>query len=269
MNIYRKIIFTCKLGFLGLLKKNMRSIHIAKKNFSTYITYRAHSKGDNGCLKQIFRDGDYNIEDMAQGKILIKYHNKMSKVSPSLIIDAGANIGASALFFAKTFSNSFIYTLEPEIKNFKILKSNLSGLNVFNFFGAIDYKSGFLELQDPGLSDWGFRTNVIKKNKVKHNLNKIRSISPSDILLLPACTKCNCLILKIDIEGGEDSLFKGDVNWMNKFPLIIIELHDWLLPFSGSSRNFIKSVSKFDFDFIYRGENIFLFNKTILNYDLN
>jgi FkbM family methyltransferase len=264
MNIYRRVIFTIKLNFFRLFKKYTRSIHISKKKFSCDIKYRQNSKGDRGVLKQIFRDGDYNIEDMAQGKILIEYHNKMSKNSPSLIVDAGANIGASAVFFAKTFKNSFIFSIEPEINNFKLLKHNTLGLKVFNFFGAIDSKNGYLELQDPGLSDWGFRTNTIKKIKNKSNLTLIRSISPSSVLRHPACAKKNCLIFKIDIEGAEDSLFKGNVNWMKKFPLIIIELHDWMLPFSGSSRNFIKAISKFDFDFIYKGENIFLFNKKIL-----
>jgi hypothetical protein len=37
-----------------------------------------------------------------------------------------------------------------------------------------------------------------------------------------------------------------------------------MLPFAGSSRNFIKAVAKYEFDFIHKGENIFLFNRGIL-----
>jgi hypothetical protein len=67
------------------------------------------------------------------------------------------------------------------------------------------------------------------------------------------------------IEGGEDALFNGDTSWLGQFPLVIIELHDWMLPFSGSSRNFIKSIAQYDFDFVHKGENIFLFNRQLLN----
>ena len=73
------------------------------------------------------------------------------------------------------------------------------------------------------------------------------------------------MIFKIDIEGGEKSLFSGDTTWMRQFPLIIIELHDWMLPFSGSSKNFLKAVAEHEFDFVHKGENIFLFNREILN----
>jgi hypothetical protein len=82
-------------------------------------------------------------------------------------------------------------------------------------------------------------------------LKKIKCISPSTILSHEVSANTNPLILKIDIEGGEDALFNGNTIWLDKFPLVIIELHDWMLPFSGSSRNFIKSVAQYDFDFLY------------------
>ena len=93
---------------------------------------------------------------------------------------------------------------------------------------------------------------------------RVKSISPKSVLSHPATENTNPLIFKIDIEGGEKALFQGDVSWLNQFPAIMIETHDWMLPFSGSSRNFIKAVAQFDFDFLHRGENIFLFNKQIL-----
>ena len=37
-------------------------------------------------------------------------------------------------------------------------------------------------------------------------------------------------LIKIDIEGGESELFEKNIEWIEKFPLIIIELHDWMLP---------------------------------------
>jgi hypothetical protein len=38
-----------------------------------------------------------------------------------------------------------------------------------------------------------------------------------------------------------------------------------MLPFKGSSKNFLTAVARSDFDVIYHGENIFLFNANILN----
>jgi FkbM family methyltransferase len=230
-----------------------------------FFTFREDSAGDKGVIQQIFKNQDYNILHWHQGKKLLEYHNEQSKVRPSLIVDAGANIGASAVYFSNIFPKTVIFTVEPDITNWHLLEINTNGLNIFNFNGAIADIDGELIFEDPGRSDWGFMTKRISDLDLTLNTKKVKSISPLSILSHPASQNTNPLILKIDIEGGEDALFSGDTNWLNKFPLVIIELHDWMLPFGGSSRNFIKSVAQHDFDFTYRGENIFLFNRQILN----
>lgn len=149
--------------------------------------------------------------------------------------------------------------------NQRLLEMNTRELNVFNFHGAIADVDGELIFQDPGRSDWGFMTKALTEADQGLDLKRVKSISPASILAHPSTQNTNPLILKIDIEGGEDALFQGDTGWLNQFPLVIIELHDWMLPFSGSSTNFIKAIAQYDFDFVQKGENIFLFNRRILN----
>jgi FkbM family methyltransferase len=230
-----------------------------------FFSFRADSIGDQGVIEQIFQNQDYSILHWQQGKKLLDYHNEQSKMRRSLIIDAGANIGASAVYFSNVYSNAVIFTIEPDVDNFHLLEVNTNGLNIFNFNGAIADIDGELLLEDPGRSDWGFMTKHLNESDKTSNFKKIKSISPASILSHSATLNTNPLILKIDIEGGEDALFKGDTDCLSKFPLIIIELHDWILPFSGSSRNFIKFIAQHDFDLVHRGENIFCFNRQILN----
>jgi len=64
-------------------------------------------------------------------------------------------------------------------------------------------------------------------------------------------------IAKIDIEGAEEELFSADTGWVDEFPLLIIELHDGLIPTSASSRNFLRCMAERDRDFVYWGENVF------------
>ena len=225
--------------------------------------YRKNSLGDREVIYQIFENLDYDISQWEQGKLLIKYHDRIIKDKLSLIIDAGANIGASAVYFLNIYKKSYLYCIEPSIENLEILKLNTKNYpNTKIFLGAISSEDGELLLEDPGQSDWGFRTRpMVEKDE---GSIVVKSISPKTILADIDLNKISPLILKVDIEGGEDSLFKGDISWMDKFPLIIIELHDWLLPFQGTSKSFLKAVSMHNFDFIYKGENIFLFNKNIL-----
>ena len=67
-------------------------------------------------------------------------------------------------------------------------------------------------------------------------------------------------LIKIDIEGFEQELFSKKIEWMDKFEIIIIEIHDWMLPTKSISSNFIRSLAKTlnksKRDLIIRGENL-------------
>ena len=229
------------------------------------IQFRDESDSDICVIQQIYQNQDYDVKHWNQGHKLIEYHNYQSMIRPSLIIDAGANIGASTVYFSNIFHNSRVFSIEPDDINWSLLQINTSQYgNIFNYHGALSNTDGEVSLIDPGRSDWGFMTvpiNSINSNKIR----TVNSISPRTILAHPITKNTTPLIFKIDIEGGEEFLFEGDTSWMSIFPLIIIELHDWMLPFSGSSSSFLKAVVKYNFDFVHRGENIFLFNRDILS----
>jgi FkbM family methyltransferase len=225
--------------------------------------FRGDSLGDKGVISQIFQSLDYGVGQWKQGVALIEYHQRQSALRPSLIVDAGANIGASPVYFLNAFENSFVFAIEPDEDNWEILDLNTAAYGQkFNFLGAVAAQDGELMLVDPGLGDWGFRTQAIDDGA--RTGPTVKSISPASILAHPATQNMTPLIFKIDIEGGEAGLFGGDTSWMEQFPLIVIELHDWMLPFSGSSGSFLKAVARYEFDFIHKGENIFLFNRKLL-----
>jgi len=249
------------------LPDNLLTLTFSFKERSVPFIFREGSIGDEGVIKNIFQDLDYDISGWPQGRRLAEYHLEQSARRPSLIIDAGANIGASALYFLNMYENGFVFAIEPDINNWQLLELNTQDYPAkTNFLGAIAEADGELLLEDPGHSDWGFRTKPVSTaNAGAPGVKaRVKSISPNTILADPRVAAMTPLIFKIDIEGGEDSLFRGETSWMQKFALIIIELHDWMLPFSGVSRSFLRAVAKYDFDLVHKGENIFLFNREIL-----
>ena len=36
-------------------------------------------------------------------------------------------------------------------------------------------------------------------------------------------------LIKLDIEGYENEIFKNNYDWIDKFKVLIIETHDWML----------------------------------------
>ena len=224
--------------------------------------YRPESIGDVGVIDQIFKNNDYNLAIFPMYKHLLFYSTTIllnNKIP--LIIDAGANIGASSLYFHHIFRWAEILAIEPEKHNCEIFRINSEGITEIQLVeGGIASSDGFMTLEDPGISDWGFRL----RNSRDVDGEKVNVYSINRLIKEKCGEGCIPLIIKIDIEGGEFELFSQNIEWLKCVPLIIIELHDWMLPGTANSKNFLRSISEFNFDILYRGENIFCFNNDLL-----
>src|SRR5207302_1730553 len=67
--------------------------------------YRPESVGDKGVIEQIFQNQDYELGHFRLTERLMRLGETESRRGRELlIIDAGANIGAAALYFSFSFS---------------------------------------------------------------------------------------------------------------------------------------------------------------------
>ena len=240
---------------------SLDKLRIEGDEIDRFFYYRSNSKahGDYAAIQQVLIEREYDISQHSQASSLKKYID--SKLKRGLIIDAGANIGAASIFFHLTFKNVCVFAIEPDTFNFELLESNTINIwNQINFQGALSSTDGYLYLIDPLTGNMDFRT----QNEKSTNSIKVKSICIPTILQLLSSIDITPFILKIDIEGAEDELFSKNIDWIAQFPLIIIELHAWMLPFSGSNFNFVKAISNYDFDILIRGENLFLYNRNLL-----
>ena len=142
-----------------------------------------------------------------------------------ILIDLGANIGLSALYFARELSArklaiGEIIAVEPDPDNFRLLSENLRRAGLANRSIAVCAFAGaeraFAELHDPGNGAWGMRMGPL---------------SDTGTLVLPlaeiaAMAKTAApLLLKCDIEGGERQLFLHIRDWEHLIQYIFLELH--------------------------------------------
>ena len=111
-----------------------------------------------------------------------------------LIIDCGANIGLSAIFFKQIYPNSKIICFEPDPKIFEMLKYNLEQFNysdIQTYNNAVWVRNEKLRFQTD--NSWGGK---IVSNDSKNYIN-------IDALDLNNFLKQKVDFLKIDIEGAE------------------------------------------------------------------
>ena len=197
--------------------------------------------------------GDYDIGKLRRSADLIAvYQDIVNSGSHPLIVDLGGHSGMSASFFSYTFPEARVVVLEPNWANFELTRFNTRNFpNVIVHHSAIGDNCGRGTLLDPGLGTDAFRVDYSDPTGLVDVMNMQLIMSNwAEPVFSP-------FILKCDIEGGEDRLFASNTSWAAKFPLLIIELHDWLFPGMGYSKNFLKLVSNLEGDFVHSGENIY------------
>jgi FkbM family methyltransferase len=218
--------------------------------------YYRQNVADDAAIRQIFQRKEYDLisprfpggTSFPRYRDLIDYAAAMAPRRP-LIVDAGANIGTASLYFAMTLPAPRILAIEPEAGNVEVLKANLDGLDAQVFHGALASSSGTGTLVDPGNGAQSFRAEL-------GGDGQLVCVSINDIYAHLA-TDAFPWIVKIDIEGAEAEVFSKNLEWIEETPLLIVELHDWLLPKKGTGTPFLRAIAALDRDFVYAGESVF------------
>ncbi len=221
---------------------------VFSKQTFRFKTYKVRSLADYSTLLQMFYTEDYRLILEREKEIITLYHAMIQKGQVPLIIDCGANIGLSADYFAQMFPKARIVAIEPDKNNIELAAQNCHAPMVHFIHAGIASEKGAANLIDPQCGEWGYRTEMAEGGPIK-----MISV-PS---LLEENKDATPFIIKIDIEGFEKELFSKNTEWVDLFDLLVIELHDWMLPKETNAQNFLKTIAPLNRDFIYRNENIF------------
>jgi FkbM family methyltransferase len=230
--------------------------------FSHELTLRKRTS-DWSTFDQVFLANDYNLRRYSwAAKIQNLYAGILAGGEVPLILDLGANIGLASLYFAKNWPQARITALEPEKRNFDLLSANTRGIpSIQPILAAIASRDGNASIANPNAEAWAFQTKLA----TNESPDTVKALSvPTLIARARESGPCVPFIAKIDIEGFEENLFSENTEWVEQFAVVIIELHDWLLPGKANSRNFLNVISRTDRDFIFHGENAFSISNSLI-----
>jgi FkbM family methyltransferase len=201
---------------------------------------------DINMINQAFRDKAFDFSGLQRWAELRCWAEKQPK---TLIVDAGANIGTAAVFLACTFPNAIVVALEPDDDNFSVLSRNAQGHPIVPLHTALSGRAGFVQVYGEG--------NASRRTKPAKT--GVPSITMNDILAENIGTP---FLAKIDIEGAEANVFSSHTAWIDQFPMLVIELHDWLFPGQSTSSSFLRAVAGLNRDFILSGEHVISIRNT-------
>lgn len=217
-------------------KRNLMEVRIA--NIQKPFFIRVPST-DVPTLKKVFIDKEYTLP---------------SGIAPDTIIDAGANIGLASIFFANRFPLARILAIEPEVSNFQILKKNVEPYpNIVPIQAALWHQQEQIQLTDPGIGHWGFRTESRSETGSGQTSNLVQAVTVGGILEEYGFSRIG--ILKVDIEGAEKEVFSNSASWIDLVDMVIIELHDRIK--FGCESAFYSAVEGMD-DQWKIGENVYV-----------
>lgn len=158
-------------------------------------------------------------------QVLVEKHYEFElSIDPRFIIDAGANIGLAAVYFANRFPDATIVAVEPEAGNYAMLCKNVAPYpKIRPLRAALWSENCQLNLFDPGQGSHGFQ---IRSDSVGSAAVDAVTV---DYLLQQAGMK-EVDLLKIDIEGAEKEVFEASADWKGRMLAVMAELHENLKP---------------------------------------
>jgi FkbM family methyltransferase len=207
---------------------------------------------DLSTFEQIFADTHYNHRRLQRADEISAMYEDMRPHGAPLILDLGANVGLSPLYFAKNWPAAQVIAVEPDSQNFRLLCENTAGNDhIVPVNAAVASEDGAVRICNADEDAWARRTETAAPG----GSGSIPALSVASLMKL-APEGSRPFIAKIDIEGFESNLFSQNTSWVDLFPVLYIELHDWMLPGHGTSNNFLRVISQLQRDFILSGENV-------------
>lgn len=225
MGLFSGLTNSCKIFF-----NRTESIYIPL--IGKYIKLRPRSS-DIIVYKQIFVWEEY--------KFPVRF-------KPTVIIDGGGNIGLSALYFSAKFPDARVFVLEPDAENFQVLRENTADNPKIIPIETALWGSNISFKTESSAGFWG--TQIHEDESGKRALTIPDLMRQFDLEMID--------ILKLDIEGAEKDLFQSDVAWLERTRMIVIELHDFMMP--DCSKIFFSAIKNLNYSLDICGENIVITN---------
>lgn len=147
---------------------------------------------------------------------------------PSVIVDAGANIGVTSIFYANRYPWARIFAIEPEISNFEMLVKNATPYKtIIPIHGALWSRATSVAVCGAQkFGHWGVRVSE------KPSIVSVLAFTVADLMKQYQINFID--ILKLDIEGAETEVFETSDSWIDKVGALAVETHDRFKP--GCSR---------------------------------
>lgn len=194
------------------------------KIFGKNVILNLRNEGDYAIANELFLDNQYRFCD------------EVIKKAKDCVIDIGGHLGFFSLYASLLNPNVPIYTFEPHIGNYEILKKNVKDNHIKNVHPkqlAVSDKVGQTELL---ISKEDLNHSILEPIEPTGDAQIVQTTTLERIFSKNVSRQCN--LIKIDCEGSEFALIYATPDSIfDKVSNIFLEYHDWI---SGESSEELK-----------------------------
>ncbi|MCW1383968.1 FkbM family methyltransferase [Novosphingobium sp. KCTC 2891] len=215
--------------------------------FGRFTMRRGES--DMYCVRQVLGGGDYDLSIYpdVHARVRARCDAILARGHKPIVIDGGANIGAASRWFRWEWPAAIVVAVEPDPRSIATLRLNLAGdSDVRILHAALGSERGKVAVIEEDLS-WASRTARAEDG--------VPMVTIDDAIAVAGDGEP--FLCKLDIEGFEEDLFARNLDWIERFPVVVIEPHDWLMPGRGTSLPFQKAMAARNYELVIRNENLF------------
>lgn len=158
---------------------------------------------------------------------------------PRAIVDLGANIGLTSLYYGAKYPGASIVAVEADPHNADLARRNLALLSAQVVEAAVAPQPGKISFKSSAESNLG---HIDPSGDLE-----VVAITMDEVLdLLP---RGRADLVKMDIEGGEERLFSANCSWLDRVDAIIIEMH----PPTVDVERIVRTVESAGLDYVPAG----------------
>jgi len=204
------------------LSRLTRVVPLANRNQTRMIRVRGGielhyrlNRGDMQSIREVWIDECYRLP---------------FDLVPERMVDLGANIGLTSLWFAHHYGCKNVIAVEPSPANARVVRLNLESNNVNARVveAAVGARDGTAFFQDGADSNVGHLASDGGREVPVVSMDTLLGSVPPDAQID---------VVKMDIEGGEGPLLRENLAWLGRVKSLIAEFHPDLIDYPAAIRS--------------------------------
>lgn len=202
---------------------------------------------------QVFGDRQYTLPERLEAALRASCASAVETGETPVIVDAGANVGFSALWFAARFPQARIVAIEPDPTSYARLVEHCAATPTIEPLHAALWKDNAgVRLHDGGNGSWSTRTTNEGADTPSVTLEAV----------LTRIERARPILLKLDIEGAEREVGLASAATIAAFDVVIVEPHDWMDLSVPTVAPLMAALFEEERGMLVMGENVTIFRLT-------